>query len=117
MSEKPTQRRVSFNRKMKPQKLSRRVVLIRPSPKNPIKFIKRCNSEPALPTVDQLIDVGGGSVDDHGGVIVRRRAFADVFWSSPDLVLRNSSKKVEVIETRNDQLKFNLILYMSINRL
>ncbi|XP_071707531.1 uncharacterized protein At4g22758-like [Rutidosis leptorrhynchoides] len=111
MSEKPLNRKVPVNRKVKPphsscssNKLSRRVTVIRESSKKPIK---RCNSEPALPAADiKPIDVGGGRTDDHGGVILQRRACADAFWSSPDLVFP-SQQKVEGYN-RNSKVVMNV---------
>ncbi|KAI3792559.1 hypothetical protein L2E82_06442 [Cichorium intybus] len=100
MSEKPLRGRVPVNRRIRPpnpssatHKLRRRVV-VRRSSKKPSKFINRCNSEPTLLTGD-LSNGVLESTEDHGGLISQRRACADVFSSSPDLVLPYSPPKIE----------------------
>ncbi|CAI9288961.1 unnamed protein product [Lactuca saligna] len=100
MSEKPLSGRIPVKRSIKPphppsstHKLRRRVV-VRRSSKKPLKSVSRCNSEPALLT-GVLSNDFRESTEDLGGLILQRRARADVFLSSPDLVLPYSPPKIE----------------------
>ncbi|KVH90029.1 uncharacterized protein At4g22758-like [Cynara cardunculus var. scolymus] len=98
MSEKRLRGRVPVSRRIRPphpspstHRLRRRVVIVRrSSSKKPLKFINRCNSVPALLTVDV-----GGATEDPGGLMSISRSRPDIFSSAPELVLPYSPSKIQ----------------------